>query len=174
MSNHRGHVVAEQRRALFSSVDRVQLLAQAMGKPTGEIVHIGGLDFDLVPLSTFEALDIIELVDRYGSIISQVKNGGEIDEAEIARSVHAEGGRILNMVKKILRDATYIEDETQEQLFEEWFNVIPIVESLRALIPAIWRANALKKLGNEQPAEPVTIEATPADTTQSSETSQAS
>jgi hypothetical protein len=169
MPNHRGHAEADKRRALFSVSDRVALLAQAMGQPTGTIVEIGGLEFDLVPLSTFQAHELIELLEKYSVILDQFKVAGTsgIDESEILKAIHTEGGRIESLMRGILKDSVYFEDEEQEQLFAEWFNRLPLVPTLRALVPAVMKANVLKSAGNESPlpetAEPaaVTIETDP-------------
>jgi hypothetical protein len=161
-------------RSLFSPADRERLLKLALRKPTGTVVSLGGLDFDLLPMSTSDGIEVLGLVEKFADIFGKVRAQGGIGEAEIARLASEEGGRVIALAKKMLRDAAGAHDPDEVALFDEWFALLPLADTLRALVPAVLEANGIGALrGNGQRPAAVAENAQPETTDSPSSTSSA-
>ena len=134
------------RRSLFSTSDRQRLLEQALGEPTSVTVEIGGVTFDLVPFSFKDGSRVLELVQKLGGIFGQLKERSATDD-QIATAIGSNGSEILATAKKVLQDSSFLEDDEQRALFEEWFDQLPMIPTIRTLAPAVFKAN-WPNLGN--------------------------
>src|SRR5579862_2516678 len=137
-------------RKLFSKAERAFIWKQTVGHPTGVVVEIAGFAFDLCPLTTAQALQILDIIDS----IPELKNAGDlkvdINFYQMMSLIAREGKNVMALAKSILRksaDATgLIEDDEGVALFEEWFGELELRPTVTALTPALLRANGLESL----------------------------
>ena len=151
MANHRGHDGAKARRALFSAADRAKIMQLVVGKPSGTLVTIGGIEFDIVPFNTTDGMELFELSERVGELWGKAR-ASALEEAEVGAAIKAEGSRVLKLMRTALEAAAFIEDDEQQALFDDWFAKLPLIESVRTLAPALIAANGINALrGNASP-----------------------
>jgi hypothetical protein len=163
-------------RSLFSPAERERLLKLTLRKPTGTVVTLGEIEFDLLPMSTSDGLEVLGLVEKFADIFGKVRTQGGISESEIARLASEEGGRVIALAKKMLRDAAGANAPDEVALFDEWFALLPLADTMRTLVPAVLQANGIASLrgnapGPAAPAESAEPEATASPSSTSSATS---
>jgi hypothetical protein len=172
MSENNG--AGRKSRSLFSPAERERLLKLALRKPTGTVVTLGGMDFDLLPMTTSDGLEVLGLVEKFAAVFGKLRAQGSIEETELARLASEEGGRVIALAKKMLRDAGGVHEPDEIALFDEWFAELPLTETLRALVPAVLQANGITSLrgnGQRPAAESAQPEATASPSSTSSATS---
>ncbi|MDB5042166.1 MAG: hypothetical protein JWN27_2892 [Candidatus Eremiobacteraeota bacterium] len=135
------------RRPLFSAAKRMEILKQVVGKPSGFVVDLGGFAIDLVPLATADTADILAIVDRVGGLFDQTGKNGGISEGELAQVIAGQGERVQAIVRRLLRASVEVDGDEGEAVFAEWFDRLPTVAMIRALLPVILSANGLDALG---------------------------
>lgn len=155
-------------RKLFTKAERDFIWKQTVGKPTGVKVEIAGFEFDLVPLTTAQAHQILGIIET----VPELQNFGDgkvqVDPNTIMQLVAREGKNVMSLAKSILHSAAeasnMIDDDGGEDLFNEWFAGLAVRQTATALIPALLAANGLGTLlkNAEAPAAaaPAATEAT--------------
>jgi|GEM_PF-2717140 len=146
---------ASPARGIFSAANRAFLMEQAIGKPTGIIVELGGLEFNLVPLSTRDGKRVIAMAEELTETWKGIA-GGNVTQADVFATLGSKLPEVLDMVKRVLADSAGIADDDARALFEEWFEATPFVPTLKALIPKVLRANGMDAIADriERPSTP--------------------
>lgn len=140
-------------RGLFTDKNRAWLLAQVIGQPTGVIASIGGVDFDLLPLSTADGQVLLEMVDELSATWKLIR-GGEATDADIVALMGDKLPKAVAMTKRVLREAAG--DGTDDTLFDEWFAQTRFVPMLRAIAAPVLRANGFGSLADRFDQNPQT------------------
>ena len=143
-------------RSVFRPEDRARILAQAVGQPTGVVLTIGGVDFDLLALSTAEAREILAIAKKLGAIYDKISNaaGGRSDR-DLFEALGDDTPRVVAVIKSTLKRSAFYGDPDPDpkalELFGEWFEAVPAVEMLRAAVPQILAANGVANLTGNPP-----------------------
>jgi hypothetical protein len=149
----------------FSAADRDIIRKHVIGKPTGVIATIGGMKFDLIPITAEQAQTLFEILDVVGPMWAQGDvTGGKSDLMMI---LGREGKRTMDVLRSVVHDAAeangLIDADGGEEIFAEWFGKLPPVETLQTLFPKFVEAQGLKTLlgnGSPPPANETAGEAT--------------
>ena len=160
------------KKVRFSADDRETIRRHTIGKPTGVLVDLSGVEFDLVPLTTAQGNAIFEILDAVSPLISKADAGGNVAIAQTAWAgiVAAEGRRVNSILRGILlasAKATLVpcgetslplfdpDDADSLALFDEWFEALPLVETVRTLFPKLLEAQGMTTLmGNSSTPQP--------------------
>ena len=161
--------MAKSVRKLFTKTERGFIWKQTVGKPTGVKVEIAGFEFDLVPLTTAQAQQILEIIDAIPEL-QNIDNGVvKVDPNRIMQLVAKEGKRVMELAKSVLHSAAVASDMIDrstdgegEACFDEWFSGLSLRPTTQALLPALLVANGLGTLlkNAEAPAAEVAPAAT--------------
>lgn len=132
-----------ERIRLFSPENRVALLSMNVDKPTGIVCELGGLCVDLLPLTTREGSEMFAVIKMVGAMWASLQEGkGEIT---ITQAIGDKGPEILGMVRDYLARCCNVQ-EGDEESFQAWFDRLPLVQTLIALLPKLIAANKLGDL----------------------------
>lgn len=151
----------------FTAAERDNIRKQSVGKPTGVVFTIGDISLDLVPLTVQQAKDIFRIVDSLQSALSAATAGEggatNFDASSIAAIVANDGPRATNLLYSILwrsglatkienGDALIEDSPIGKEIFDEWFDNLPVKETLVAFFPKLLEAQGLTSmLGNSSP-----------------------
>lgn len=162
MSNNNGKLLR------FSAADRNLIRKHSVGKPTGVTVELGGFELNLVPMTVEQAGEVFRIVDTLVPLLRSNVDAGMLEAKQdvLAKVVATEGPRVTQIVRGILRESALAGDlidegDAGEDVFEEWFGRLPLLEMLKTLWPKLVEAQGLKTmLGNYStpPQEPSTTE----------------
>jgi hypothetical protein len=168
---HGGGATVNGRARLFSASDRKRILALVVGEPSGVKVTVGGMEFNMVAVSSEELMSVLDLVIKFSDMFDKIGVEGALKESDVFRAIGEDGARIMGLVKSMLyRSAALDDDDTPDEdraLFDEWFNKLPIMETIKTLTPAVLEANGI---GNVRPPKttengtPTPTPSTPANT----------
>jgi hypothetical protein len=141
-------------RSIFTAENRAKLLALAVGAPTGVVLEIGGQTVNLVALSTAQGREVLAMVRKVGALYERISSK-TASNIEIFEALGEDGPHALEIVKDVLRKSFFVDPEdvnepharaAQLEIFEEWFEAIPIGEILTKAVPAILGANGVTNL----------------------------
>src|SRR6516162_6134520 len=90
----------------FSASRRRELLSHVVGKHTGVIVHIFGVDFDLIALSTAEVMSVLGILEN----VADMLQGQELSDIAILRVITKDGKRVEVFVHDYLKRCADIND----------------------------------------------------------------
>lgn len=154
----------------FSRENRAAIAKQAIGKPTDVTVEVGGITIALVPITTEQADEVFSILESFGKLSAQAENGiAQVSPDFLAAMIPTEGRRIRKVLRSYLLEsakASDLVDDGCEDVFDEWFARLPLLDTIRTMLPKIVEAQGLgTMLGNSStpPAEPA-LEAVPAGT----------
>ena len=149
---------------LFSPANREKILRAVVGKPTGVIAEVGGQTFDLVALSAGEVLSVLGLLTKF-SDLAAAADGGTLQGPEIMRAIGEDGSIVADLVKSVLKRSAQVTAD-EEATFEAWFAELPIIETVRNIIPQLLEANGLGGMIQRPPDPPAETPPAEASTTQ--------
>ena len=145
----------------FSKKDRAAIAKQVIGKPTDVTVELGGMTISLVPITTAQADEIFDILDAFGKLGAQADKDGmaSLNQTDLASMVPREGKRIKKVLRSYLFESAKASDliDDCDDIFDEWFGSLPLLETVRTMLPKIVEAQGLgTMLGNSStlPAEP--------------------
>ena len=140
---------------MFSAANRANILKLIVGKPSGVIASVGGMEFDLLPLSTSEAMGVFELINKISGLIG--KGAESADPAVIAKLVGEDGGKVVSLARSVLcRAARFANSaEFEETIFDEWFDAQELKTYMGHLLPKIAEANGLGGFIGSAGADPL-------------------
>lgn len=150
-------------RGLFTQDQEEFLLAQAVGKPSGVCVEVGGVAFNLVPLSTADGLYVVSAVTKFSALWSQISGSaaGGVNEAEVVAALDRDVPRIFEIMRNTLLEAAKASGgEFDQEVFDRWYERTRLIPTLRALVPAILRTNGFEQFadrierGDARPPKP--------------------
>jgi hypothetical protein len=144
---------AGKHRPIFSAQTRLELLKQVVGKPSGVIVELGGLQIDLVAVSVADDEQVIGLAQTFGSIYDDVMSKQITSFAEIIPQIGGRYRDLKDILKRMVHDSVEVDGDEGEAAFDEWWNALPLVETMQALASATLSANRLASLGKRLAAE---------------------
>lgn len=150
---------------IFSSSDALRILAQRPGKPTGTIVHVLGFDVDLRPFATETGGMLFDLLDRTTGF-AEALQAESVPLPMLTKLVAVEGRTITAMLKELLRDSLEVGDEPAENdAFEKWFARVPLLPTLKDVLPKVLEANGISQMIRPLAAapEPAVAETVPVD-----------
>lgn len=134
----------------FTAADRALIVRHAIGKPTGIVVEIGGMQIDLVPLTTEQADEVFAVIDVLSDLFSQQNAQGEVtvNQADGIKLAVAQVRRLRKLVRDVLHESALASDQIDdESVFDEWFNHLSITkDNLEPLVLSIIQASGLKGL----------------------------
>ena len=139
---------------LFSPANREKVLRAVVGKPSGVIAEVGGLSFNLVALSAGEVLSVLGLLTKFADLATQSEKG-TLSGPAVMRAIGEDGGTVAGLVKSVLKRSAGVKEPAELDLFETWFENLPIIESAQGLIPKILEANGLGSMMEARPPVPV-------------------
>ena len=154
-------------RGLFTPEQESFLLAQAVGRPSGIVVDIGGVSFDLVPLSTEDGLYVVGVITKFSALWSQISGAGAaVNEADIVATLERDVPRVFDIMRTTLLDAAKSAGGAfDEAVFERWFAKTRLIPLLRALVPAVLKCNGFEQFAerleqaNVRPPKPANLPA---------------
>jgi hypothetical protein len=143
---------------MFSSRERAFVAQQTAGKPTGAEVEIAGFVIDLVPLTTSQAQQILNILDAIPELTKPAGPGQvQLDVTRMLELVSREGRQVMDLARSVLfrsaKASHMIDAENEGQdVFDEWFDQLDLRSTAAALLPAILKANGLESLMGNAPA----------------------
>ncbi len=150
-------------RGLFTPEQETFLLSQAVGEPSGIVVDVGGVSFDLVPLSTRDGLYVVSVVTKFTALWAQISGAaGAVNESEVLATLERDVPRVFDIMRTTLHEAAIAAGGAfDEAIFQHWFERTRLVPLLRALIPAVLRCNGFEQFAeriesNARPPKPAT------------------
>lgn len=136
----------------FSAADRRKIAALVIGTPSGTVVEIGGMEFDLLPLTTRQADRVFELLDTITGLQRQAEDDGaaDITQTALMELVAREGKNVSALVHDVLlKSARAMDILDDEAVFDEWFDQLELKDTILTLLPKLVAANGLSTmLGN--------------------------
>ncbi len=149
-------------RGLFTPEQETFLLSQAVGEPSGIVVDVGGVSFDLVPLSTKDGLYVVSVVTKFTALWAQISGAaGAVNESEVLATLERDVPQVFEIMRTTLHEAAIAAGGAfDEAVFQRWFERTRLVPLLRALIPAVLKCNGFEQFaerleqGNARPPKP--------------------
>ena len=161
MSQGNGGASGLGRARPFSASERRGILMRDPGTPTGVMVSIGGVEFNLVAITSGQLIEVLDVVLKVADVFDSLKNDA-ITDADIFRVIGKDGGKIIALAKSVLARSANVDgsDQDESAAFDSWFDSLPIMDILKILAPAVMEANGIK-LARPQTATPEPKESTP-------------
>jgi hypothetical protein len=135
----------ERRKPLFSAEKKMEIMALVVGRPSGTVVNLGGLEIDIVAIPFAKDARITTLAQSIGELIDSAQKGGLSNFQDAAPLVVERYGEVKALLKEIVRDSVDVEDES---VFTEWFEQLPMIPTIQTLLKATFDANGLTQMGN--------------------------
>lgn len=136
----------------FTARDREIIRKHSIGKPTGVVVEVGGMEIDLVPLTTEQAGEVFAILDAFATLQKAADDKGAVESgaAALGELVGKEGARVKRILHGILHESATAGDLIDDEaVFEEWFNRLPLLDTVKVMLPKIIEAQGLgTMLGN--------------------------
>jgi hypothetical protein len=153
--------MSQDRKPLFSAAERAHIATLVVGEPSGVTVEIGGMEVNLLPLSNRQGKQALRLIGVVAGLTEGDTNA-QIGITVIAKLIASEGESVRALVHDILLTSSKASGlidvaDDGEAVFEEWYDSLSLVETIKTMLPAIVKANGLDTmLGN-----PLTADAEP-------------
>jgi len=136
----------------FRKEREAELLAQAVGDPSGVLVTIGGYEFNLVPFDTDTGIKLFALIPRIGLLWGKMQAGvaNDSDASSVEDVIENDAPWILGLIKATLLDSASCADpDLDVESFEKWFGRTRFIPMLEVLVPKILRANGMDSLADQ-------------------------
>jgi hypothetical protein len=142
-------------RGLFSSDDAAELLGRNPGEPTGVTVEVGGVTFDLRPMSVGASLPIFELLRDFGRV-QQATAAGEIGGLELMTFAGERAPELVSVAKNVLKAAAEIDPDDADSVarFDRWFDGLPLRETVQRVLRRVWDAEGFSTLAEATKTDP--------------------
>lgn len=151
---------------MFSSRDRAAISDQVVGVPSGHKITVGGFVFDLIPLTTSQATQILTLLQAIPDLTGKGPEAGKaVDVMQLLAMIAREGDRARELARSILYKTAKanklidFQDEG-EASFDDWFDDLDIIDTLKRLLPAVLQASHLEGILGNVNAPPAVTAAT--------------
>lgn len=127
---------------LFTPENRTRILAMKANKPSGVLVEVGGLSFDLVALNAGEVLSVLDVLSRLAELAKAAQTG-TLDGTSIMAAAGQDGRKIADLMRSVLKRSAGVATADEESLFNEWFDAQAIMDLASTVVPKILEANGL-------------------------------
>ncbi|MHB1798058.1 MAG: hypothetical protein ACYCUI_07100 [Vulcanimicrobiaceae bacterium] len=167
MQDKQSAPAATPARGLFTPEQETFLLSQAVGQPSGIVVDIGGVSFDLVPLSTEDGLYVTGVITKFTALWAQINGAsGAANESDVLATLERDVPRVFGIMHTTLHEAATVAGGAfDEAVFERWFAKTRLIPLLRALVPAVLKCNGFEQFAerleqaNARPPKPAPMPA---------------
>lgn len=139
---------SEGASGFFRKEREAELLAQAVGTPTGKVLTFAGVSFDLLPFDTTTGLKVLELFPKIAVLWGQMQ-AGIVRDTDLETIITGDLPWVLDLLRSSLRDAARMADpDFDETVFDAWYGNTRFAPLVKAVIPGVLRANGMDKLAD--------------------------